>query len=773
MTAAPGDGRRLAIFTICSNNYLPFAHLLFASLRRHHPEASLFLCLADRMAETPGLYDDDCTVIAAEDLAIPDFPSFAFRYDIMEFNTALKPFMVLHLLDDRGFDAVIYFDPDIEVFAPLTGVVAALHGGASFIFTPHLCAPNEDRREPNDVAIMRAGAYNLGFLAVSRMEETTELLGWWARRLRYQCINAQAEGIFVDQKFMDLVPGFAANAVISHDTSLNVAYWNLGQRRIGQTAAGWTVDGAPLTFFHFSGFDPRKPDRLSKHDPRFAGALSPPLAALMAQYAARLEAAGYGRFPGALYAYGQFASGTPIPPAVRRMFRDWHPYWGGDPFAEYEAFLDAPWPEAVRAAPGGAPPGHTVTNLMRFLQGAVPPLAGLDLAVEADAARLVRWFVGDAAEAFALDQALIEPAAARLGETRPLPAIPAWPEAQEIMVSVTAPLRIPGAAAESGRLTFQALLAGGLAAELRDGSAPDGLSPAAGPAAPVQIICLTTDRMAADLPRWAARYADALRILVPIGDRARIPEAALAALPLVDEIWAPSRFAQRALAGRTDRGVIHMPIAIDAEPVAIRPRGAFGLPEDRFLILATTDAQPNPAQDPLSAIGAFRLAFPRRGQACLVLASHDGPMTAEQRLVLEAETDGDPDIRLLDGGLSLMACCDALLALQPGEGLALTIARAMLLSRPVIASRHGASGEFVTPRTGYPVAYRQVSGADGPWADPDIAHAAWIMARLAAHPPRAAPLVAEARAQLLRHHGRDPVAARQKARLRALGIAPA
>jgi hypothetical protein len=765
LTAAPGDGKRLAIFTICSNNYMPFAHVLFASLRRHHPEAALFLCLADRRAETPGLYGDDCTVIAAEELGVPDFPSFAFRYDIMEFNTALKPFMVLHLLDDRGFDAVIYFDPDIEVFAPLTGVVAALHGGASFVFTPHLCAPNEDRQEPNDVAIMRAGAYNLGFLAVSRTEETTELLGWWARRLRYQCINAQAEGIFVDQKFMDLIPGFAAHAVISHDTTLNVAYWNLGQRRIGQTAEGWTVDGAPLTFFHFSGFNPRKPDRLSKHDPRFAGDLPPPLAALMAQYAARLEAAGYGSFPGAVYAYGQFASGTPIPPAVRTMFRDWHPYWGGDPFAEYEAFLDAPWPEAVQGAPG-----HTVTNLMRFLQGAVPRLGGLDLAVEADAARLVRWFVNDAAGAFALDPALIEPAAARLGETRPAPQ--ARETAQETVVSVTAPLRKPGAAAESGHLTFNALLATGLAAELRDGSAPDGLSPAPGTAAPVQIICLPADRMEAELPLWAARHSDALRILVPLWDRARFPEPAVAALDLVQEVWAPSRFTQLALAGRTERGVIHMPIAIEAEPVRILPRGAFGLPGDRFLVLSPVDAQPNPAQDPRSAIRAFRLAFPRRGEACLVLAS-DGPMTAGQRQALEAAAGGDPDIHLRDGGPSLTAGCHVFLSLHRSEGVALPIARAMLVNRPVIASRYGAGGEFVTTRTGYPVDYRLVPDADGLWAEADTAQAAWLLARLAADPHAAAPLIAAADTQLRRHHGRETVAARQSARLRALGIAPA
>jgi glycosyltransferase involved in cell wall biosynthesis len=778
MTPASGDGQRLAIFTICSNNYMPFAQVLFDSLRRHHPEAALFLCLADRLPDTPSRSVHDWAVIEAHDLPIPDFPSFAFRYDIMEFNTALKPFMFLHLLDDCGFDAVIYFDPDIEVFAPLTGVVAALQAGASFFFTPHLCAPNERRQEPNDLMIMRAGAYNLGFLAVSRSEETAEILSWWARRLRYQCINAQAEGIFVDQKFMDLVPGFAPNVAISHDTTLNVAYWNLEQRALDQTAEGWTVDGAPLTFFHFSGFNPRLPDRLSKHDPRFKGDLPRPLSALMTHYAERLWTEGYGTFPGAPYAYGRFVSGTLIHPAIRTMFRDWHPFWGGDPFHEYEAFLHETWSESAWGEPG-----HAATNFMRFLQNMVPQLSALDLRKPEDAASMVRWFVTDAPDALGLDPALVEPIAARLGELRPAPsAIPARPELAEMDVTLTAPLQTSGEAVESGHLTFETLIASSFAVEMRDGSTLDGLSPSN---APVEIICLAADRMAAALPRRVSLGDGAFRILVPIWNLARFPEAALSALGLVHEIWAPSRFIQLALAGRTDRPVIHMPLAVEVEPVVTVPRGAFGIPEDRFVFLSFFTGRPSlDRTDPRIAIQAFRQAFPQRGKACLVLASPDDPVTHEQGCAIAKEICGDPDIRLLDRRLtladsgSLTAACDAVLSLHRSQGLGLSIARAMLLELPVIATRYSASGEFVTDQTGFPVDYRLVPAADGTlqpgqsWAEIDTAHAAWIMARLAESPQRAAPLVARALAHVRHTHARGAVAARQKARLLALGMRP-
>jgi hypothetical protein len=771
-------GQRLAIFTICSNNYMPFAQVLFDSVRRYHSDAALFLCLADRLPDTPSRSVHDWTVIEAHDLPIPDFPSFAFRYDIMEFNTALKPFMFLHLLDDRGFDAVIYFDPDIEVFAPLTGVVAALQAGASFFFTPHLCAPNESRQEPNDLMIMRAGAYNLGFLAVSRSEETAELLSWWARRLRYQCINAQAEGIFVDQKFMDLVPGFASSVAISHDTTLNVAYWNLEQRALAQTAEGWTVDGAPLTFFHFSGFNPRLPNRLSKHDPRFVGDLPLPLSALMAHYAERLWTEGYGTFPGAPYAYGQFASGTLIHPVIRTMFRDWHPFWGGDPFREYEAFLHETWPESARGEHG-----HAVTNFMRFLQNMVPQLSGLDLRKSEDAESMVRWFVTEALDALGMDPALVEPIATRLGELRPAAAtIPARSEVAEMDVTLTAPLQTGGEAAESGHLTFEALIASSIAVEMRDGSALDGLSPSN---ASVEIICLAADRMAAALPRRVSLGDDAFRILVPVWDLARFPEAALSALGLVHEIWAPSRFIQLALAGRTDRPVIHMPLALEVEPVVTVPRGAFGIPEDRFVFLSFFTGRPSlDRTDPRIAIQAFRQAFPRRGKACLVLASPDGPVTHEQGCAIAEEIRGDPDIRLLDRRLtladsgSLTAACDAVLSLHRSQGLGLSIARAMLLELPVIATRYSASGEFVTDQTGFPVDYRLVPAADGTlqpaqsWAEIDTAHAAWIMAGLVENPHRAVPLTARAHAHVRHTHGREAVAARQKARLLTLGMQP-
>lgn len=145
---------RVALFTICSNNYMPAARVLMDSVARLHPEFQLFIGLADKMVDWDGLYDGPASIIEADTLNIPDFQTFSFQYDIMEFNTAIKPFLMEHLLVDQGFDRVFYFDPDILLLNRLDLLLAHFDEGASLLLTPHLHCPAEGDADPNDITIM-------------------------------------------------------------------------------------------------------------------------------------------------------------------------------------------------------------------------------------------------------------------------------------------------------------------------------------------------------------------------------------------------------------------------------------------------------------------------------------------------------------------------------------------------------------------------------------------------------------------------------------------
>ena len=348
-----------AIFSICSNNYFPYARVLFTSLKQYHPEAALFLFLADIPQPEVTLNITDVEVIPVADLEINNFLDFAFRYDIMEFNTAIKPFAMEWLMSERGFTEVVYLDPDIELFAPMKPVFAALTSGADFTITPHITAPAEFKEFPDDIGIMKAGIYNLGFIALNNSQEARDFVQWWQRRLRYQCINQQNEGIFVDQKFVDLLPAFASNVAILRDRTLNVAYWNLDQRKLTQTNNGWLVDGEPLIFFHFSGIIPGQSQRLSKHTERFQN-LEPAIQNLVNHY---LE--GLAQFKdGAVdtsYGYGTFDNQVAIADIMRRCYRDTISVEHSNPFATYYRELNQPSGLVSSVSP------WRITKLMRYL----------------------------------------------------------------------------------------------------------------------------------------------------------------------------------------------------------------------------------------------------------------------------------------------------------------------------------------------------------------------------------------------------------------------
>jgi glycosyltransferase involved in cell wall biosynthesis len=229
-----------------------------------------------------------------------------------------------------------------------------------------------------------------------------------------------------------------------------------------------------------------------------------------------------------------------------------------------------------------------------------------------------------------------------------------------------------------------------------------------------------------------------------------------------------------------------MPVAIELGPISTHSREFFGLPVGRFLFFFAFDFMSFvQRKNPRAAVRAFRMAFPLRGQAVLVLKCINGDHAPEQRTTLMAELDGDPDIIVIEKTLSradtlgLISACDAILSLHRSEGLGLLIAEGMLLGKPVIATGYSASREFLTDQTGYPVEFDLVAVNEGDypffagqlWAEPDVAHAAWLMRGLYKDPGKAGPLCARALDHLHQNYGRRRVAAMQKHRLQVLGMA--
>lgn len=246
------------VFTSAALNYIPKVRMLFQSLRRLHPEWRLHLALADELRPNVDLSQEPFDeVLSAANLNIPGFRGWAYCHTIVELATAIKPFMLAHLLKQPGCKKVIYLDPDIVVFSRLDDIVDALDG-ANIVLTPHQTKPEQSLAAvmDNEICSLKHGVYNLGFVAVAATEIGREFADWWSKRVYHFCRADIPNGLFTDQRWIDLVPAFFSGVAIMRSSRHNVATWNLTTRELSLSESGqYLVDNEPLGFYHFTGFD--------------------------------------------------------------------------------------------------------------------------------------------------------------------------------------------------------------------------------------------------------------------------------------------------------------------------------------------------------------------------------------------------------------------------------------------------------------------------------------------------------------------------------------
>jgi len=265
------------------------------------------------------------------------------------------------------------------------------------------------------------------------------------------------------------------------------------------------------------------------------------------------------------------------------------------------------------------------------------------------------------------------------------------------------------------------------------------------------------------------------------------PEGWRSVFDLVDELWVSSRFTQESYSLTARVPVIHMPMAVELPPTtAPTARSRFGLPEGRFLFLYVFDANSYlDRKNPHAALAAFRKAFPRGDEPVdLVFKVMNGSSEKPRWLEFLAACGGDPRVRILHDTMDkaavigLMSVCDCYVSLHRSEGFGRTIAEAMLLGKPVIATAWSGSDELVRPDTAIPVSARlvpveagQYPWGDGQyWADPDTDHAAWAMRRLVEDRDARSRLGEAGREFTRNRHNAVTVGRRYRSRLSALGL---
>jgi glycosyltransferase involved in cell wall biosynthesis len=738
------------ICTIIAKNYVAQARVLASSFAEHHPEGRCWVLVIDDYEGYLDPENEPFTILTPEQVGCQEFQEMALRYDVLEISTAVKPWLLRHLLRE-GSRAITYLDPDICIYSSLEPLdeLAREH---CLVLTPHNTVPlPDDGERPSQIDILLAGVYNLGYVSLGAGKETDQLLGWWEERLLNDCRVDPLNGYFVDQRWFDLAPGLVSDRAIVREPQYNTAYWNLHSRRFGHDGTRYTVDGQPLAFFHFSGFDPLSPNVLSRHQSRVEVEGNPALMRILSEYGDAVIADGYREAKE--WPYHLLPAGVEFSRCLRKLHKiavESHEV-EGSPFTQAGCESFMMW--LGDSAPG-APAGVNrllaeVYESRTDLQNAYPDIADTDR----------EGFLGWAEQTGVID----EPALALLvplerADPAPSAAQPVGRDPQGVEerspepwgVNVVGYFRSELGVGEAARQVVSALDAqripllpihGRTVPPNRQGYAFTHLDPDDA-CFPVNLICMNADVLGEFATQVGPSFFDSrYSIGMWFWEVEQFPEIWMSAFDHLDELWLPTEHVIRAVSPVSSIPIVKVTLPVEMPAVIPLGRAELNLPDDFLFLFSFDHHSVFERKNPLAVIDAYTRAFgPDEGTSLVIKCINGASHKEDHRRLLEA-AEGRSDVHVIDGYLSaeekdaMVASCDCYVSLHRAEGFGLTMAEAMYLGKPVIATGYSGNLDFMTDDNSFLVDYRLVPigskappyPAEGEWAAPDVDHASRLM----------------------------------------------
>lgn len=681
-----------------------------------------------------------------------------------------KPYLLRKLLGGDASGA-IFLDVQVDVVAPLEPVIRELERSSAVLCPRTSGELPDDSMRPNVDDLSVAGRVSSSLVAVSR--HGGEFLDWWGERVEAAAHLHLEPGSVPDplhpgRDFVrprDLAPSVLPDVKLLADRGCAVSYWNLHERRLGGDPGASTLDGVPLRFMHFEGFDPERPFWLSDCGSRVRVPDSPILGRLCESYAARLRAAGWtdarrradvGRqlpngmtfdnrlssLHAAALTEGAEVGNVFTPDGVQRFMR-WmagpSPHGAAHGINRYTYRIYQEREDLPRAFPDldgadgpkfarwtyvfGVPEAGIPRELLPKMDEA-PALSPLPRASEEQAPELAVNAVGFFGHALGLGQA------AR-GYVAALQAVGVPMSTTSVEIVLPEYARRQADRESYGRVHYE------------------GLEQAK--EANFNLVFVNPD----ELPMIASQLPEAFLESRPcIGvwgwEVDYVPDRWRRAYRYLDEVWVYSRFMAQNLGRAVPMPTIAIPPPV-IPPDPHREELEFELPDGFRFLFAFDFFSTIQRKNPIGLVRAFRRAFKPGDGPQLVIKTINAPDRPAAYDALRYEALGRPDIHVIDRSLAprqrdaLFAACDCYVSLHRSEGFGLTIAEAMALGKPVIATAYSGSVDFTTVGNSYLVDYDLVRvGPDvdiyppnGIWAEPSVEHAAELMRRVVEHPEEA------------------------------------
>ena len=258
------------IFTICAKNYIGLAQALEKSVKQYNDNVDFYIMVSDEFdtGKEPKVAEN--VLIAKDVLGIDDklWTNMAFKYNLTEFATCIKPFSIEYFFTKKGYETVCYMDPDTYLFSDFSYIYEKL-SKYLVVTAPHITIPDYPYTgDLPDRSFLFNGISNFGFGGFRNHPKTINLMKWWEDRLSILCFGEMLWAVCTDQKWTDFFPAFLGNdeCFFSNNLGLNVAPWNYFEREVvkeGDTYYVKSRTGASdrkdkLVFCHFAGYNYRE-----------------------------------------------------------------------------------------------------------------------------------------------------------------------------------------------------------------------------------------------------------------------------------------------------------------------------------------------------------------------------------------------------------------------------------------------------------------------------------------------------------------------------------
>jgi glycosyltransferase involved in cell wall biosynthesis len=220
-----------------------------------------------------------------------------------------------------------------------------------------------------------------------------------------------------------------------------------------------------------------------------------------------------------------------------------------------------------------------------------------------------------------------------------------------------------------------------------------------------------------------------------------------------------------------------------SEPPQPEYRSKLQISRDDFVFLYIFDASSFVARkNPHCLVDAFEAAFSDQDRVRLVLKVSNADRDPELSQYLDALVERNHRCIVLcqmmgtNDLAGLVRASDCYVSPHRSEGFGLTVAEAMVVGVPAIATDYGGTVDFVTKEVGFPLRYRlvEVDRDYGPyakgaiWSDPSREHLQELMRSVAADPSEAARRGHRARVHMLANYSAAAVGRRIGERLAAI-----